>query len=376
MRRKARSKLNIQVYEEACEWFVEFRGGDLDVSARREFDLWVRKSPESLAAYLEIAAIWNEGSSLDPEHKWDTETLIAQAAADADSVVPLPRASLVDLPPYSSSRRLKFAVTVSVVVACVGATLLGWSNFGSRYATGVGEQRFIALSDGSSVEINSRSKIRVRYSAHERAVELLEGQALFQVAGDHTRPFIVSAGGTRDRALGTQFDVNETRGGNVVTVVEGSVAILRDDSANANSSASPGPGTADSGLGGANARHIGVASSNSPAAGTTIFLAAGEQLTLTATIARKTDHPDLATATAWTQRQLVFESAALSDVAEEFNRYNERQLIIQDPALYDFHVSGVFSSTDPASLVRFLRERPGVKVIETATEIRVAKNIS
>jgi transmembrane sensor len=63
-------------------------------------------------------------------------------------------------------------------------------------------------------------------------------------------------------------------------------------------------------------------------------------------------------------------------VAEEFNRYNERQLIIQDPALYDFHVSGVFSSTDPASLVRFLRERPGVKVIETATEIRVAKNIS
>jgi transmembrane sensor len=158
--------------------------------------------------------------------------------------------------------------------------------------------------------------------------------------------------------------------------VEGSVAILRDDSANANSSASPGPGTADSGLGGANARHIGVASSNSPAAGTTIFLAAGEQLTLTATIARKTDHPDLATATAWTQRQLVFESAALSDVAEEFNRYNERQLIIQDPALYDFHVSGVFSSTDPASLVRFLRERPGVKVIETATEIRVAKNIS
>jgi transmembrane sensor len=201
MRRKARSKLNIQVYEEACEWFVEFRGGDLDVSARREFDLWVRKSPESLAAYLEIAAIWNEGSSLDPEHKWDTETLIAQAAADADSVVPLPRASLVDLPPYSSSRRLKFAVTVSVVVACVGATLLGWSNFGSRYATGVGEQRFIALSDGSSVEINSRSKIRVRYSAHERAVELLEGQALFQVAGDHTRPFIVSAGGTRVRAL-------------------------------------------------------------------------------------------------------------------------------------------------------------------------------
>jgi ferric-dicitrate binding protein FerR (iron transport regulator) len=63
-------------------------------------------------------------------------------------------------------------------------------------------------------------------------------------------------------------------------------------------------------------------------------------------------------------------------VAEEFNRYNERQLVIEDPKLYDFHISGVFSSTDPQSLIRFLRERPGVHVIETASEIRVVRNIS
>ena len=90
---------------------------------------------------------------------------------------------------------------------------------------------------------------------------------------------------------------------------------------------------------------------------------------------QKANHPNIAIATSWTQRQLEFESASLSEVAEEFNRYNERQLVIEDPTLYDFHISGVFSSSDPGSLVRFLRERPGVQVTETASEIRVSKNI-
>jgi len=105
-----------------------------------------------------------------------------------------------------------------------------------------------------------------------------------------------------------------------------------------------------------------------------IYLSAGEQLVVTPVAMRKADHPNMAIATAWTQRQLAFEYALLSDVAEEFNRYNERQLVIEDPALYDFHITGVFSSSDPASLVRFLRERPGVRVTETASEIRVSKN--
>jgi transmembrane sensor len=106
------------------------------------------------------------------------------------------------------------------------------------------------------------------------------------------------------------------------------------------------------------------------------FLVAGEQLTVTAKAYQKTDHPNIAGATAWTQRQLLFESASLADVAAEFNRYNTRQLVIQDPNLYDFHISGVFSSSDPDALIRFLRERPGVRVIETASEIRIVRKKS
>src|ERR1700676_4244828 len=91
MDRHARSKMNTQIYEEACTWFVECRAGDLDDSDRREFDHWLRKSPEHLSSYLEIAAIWNEGPLLDPDGKWSADTLFQHALdADDDNVVLLP----------------------------------------------------------------------------------------------------------------------------------------------------------------------------------------------------------------------------------------------------------------------------------------------
>jgi len=236
------------------------------------------------------------------------------------------------------------------------------------YATTFGEQRSITLTDGSVIDINSRSKIRVRYSARERSVDLLEGQALFHVAKNSARPFLVSSTTTQVRAVGTEFDVYQKQGGTVVSVVEGRVAVrLRTETANNEITDLPRVTAADPDESGA----------RTPGSrdGAPIFLAAGEQVLVTTTAMQKADHPNIAVATSWTQRQIEFESASLSEVAEEFNRYNERQLVIEDPTLYDFHISGVFSSSDPASLVRFLRERPGVRVTETASEIRVSKNI-
>jgi transmembrane sensor len=368
---RLRSKLNVQIYEEASEWFVEARAGDLDDAARREFDRWLRKSPEHLSAYLEVAAIWHEGPGLDSAGKWNAETLIAQAAKDPDKVVPLsgtsavleledsvpPPQAVASVPPRRSLHRRKpLALAASVAaLTVIGATWIWLALFSGVSSTAIGEQRSIELADGSTVEMNSRSRIRVRYSKEGRAVDLLAGQALFHVAKDPTRPFIVQADGTHVRAVGTQFDVYERRYGTVVTVLEGEVAVL----APVNTQA-PGPGQ-----GSALVNHT-------PSA--TISVSAGEQLTVTARVARKSEHANVAAATAWTERRIVFESATLAEVAEEFNRYNERQLVIEDQGLYDFHISGVFSSTDPESLIRFLRERPGVKVTEGASEIRITKN--
>jgi transmembrane sensor len=390
MQPQAPLKLNEQVYQEACEWFVEFRSGDLDDAGRRRFDLWARKSPEHLAAYLEIAAIWSEGSALDPDLKWDPKALISHAKADATNVVPLTdRSRAADastavsetpwepaadklgeqLRPAKSSRAWFRIAASFAAVALIGAAIW-YQNFRMPiYATTFGEQRSITLNDGSVIDINSHSRIRVRYSAQERVVDLLEGQALFHVAKNPTRPFLVSSATTQVRAVGTEFDVYQKRGGTVVSVVEGRVAVLlRSDAA--------GNETLDLPQVTANHQDESGARRSGSRGNAPIFLAAGEQVLVTTTAMQKADHPNIAIATSWTQRQLEFESASLSEVAEEFNRYNERQLIIEDPTLYDFHISGVFSSSDPASLVRFLRERPGVRVIETASEIRVSKNIS
>jgi transmembrane sensor len=81
---------------------------------------------------------------------------------------------------------------------------------------------------------------------------------------------------------------------------------------------------------------------------------------------------DIVATTAWLQRRLIFDGSKLSDVVQEFNRYNKRQLVIENAQLSDFHVSGIYSSTDPASLIRFLREQPGMQVTESDNEVRIA----
>jgi transmembrane sensor len=416
MERRGRSKFSRQIYEEACEWFIECRAGDLDGAARAELDRWLRKSPEHLSAYLEIAAIWNEGPSLDPAEQFDADRLIVEAGMDCDNIVALPSVPKKDpalqmaAPPAQSDpvavataqcdpvaaapdsalnrnglasdlhpgiRRWRRARTLAASFAAIGLVVVGIlqvdSLRGATYATAIGEQRSMELEDGSTVALNSRSKIRVRYSAGQRNVDLVEGQALFHVAKDAARPFIVRSGATSVRAVGTEFDVYQRHDGTVVTVVEGRVAVLIDHPVDVPESFSP-PESIPAAGGPPVPPNLPFPDKESASIGN-IFVSAGEQLTVTPKQVQRATHPNIAGATAWTERQLVFESASLSEVAEEFNRYNERQLIIQDHALETFHISGVFSSTDPASLIRFLRARPGLRVVETASEFRIEKNI-
>jgi transmembrane sensor len=359
MPRISSAKLNAQIYSEASEWFVNCRSGALDDATRRKFDAWLRQSPQHLSAYLELAAIWDEGPAMDAERRWDSDTLIAEALADQSNVT-----QLITLPTVRAPATISHARWAAVIAfVAIGLAAFVWVYMFREpiYITQIGEQRSITLPDGSTMELNSRSRVRVRYSEHERALQLLEGQALFRVAKNPSRPFIVTTDSTRVRAVGTQFDVNKKREGTVVTVVEGRVSVLTD-------------------LSDARVDPIAVnvteampqlASENGAGAG--ILLAAGEQIAVSDKAAERIRQPDVARAIAWTQKQLVFKAATLTEVAEEFNRYNQRQLIVQDPELYEFHISGVFASTDPGALLQFLRERAGVHVVESDSAIYLTK---
>jgi transmembrane sensor len=357
--------MNTQIFEEASDWLVKNRDGDLDAHEKRRFDAWLRESPQHVRAYLEMSAVWEDVTSVDPSLNASADELIARARAEGN-IVPLEPSDASRHPRTIPVRRrrgigLIYALAASVLLTLAGAWFHRERN---TYSTDVGEQRSIVLNDGSTIELNSRSRIRVRFSEAERDVDLIEGQALFRVAKNPLRPFVVSADGTHVRAVGTEFDVYRKSGGTVVTVVEGRVAVF-----------SPFPPGVDQGEG-ASLAHSSVRHIDSE-----VILAAGEQLTVSATTSAKArgvqvlpKRANVAAATAWTQRSLVFESTPLTEVAEEFNRYNTRRLLIKDPAeVADIHISGVFSSVDPALLLKFLRTQPELVVEETDREIRISK---
>jgi transmembrane sensor len=358
--------MNRQILHEASAWFVDFRVGDTDSAARVRFDEWLRTSPEHVRAYMQIAKTYVDLPSMT-NRKVDPEILIALARSQVDeetNVVPLVHSDRSSQAPTSNVQRSPASARMSVsrrrllyaiaAVACVVTTLLTWVAIQQQgiYATDIGERRSVTLSDGSTIDLNARSKIRVRFTRAERGVELIDGQALFQVTQDKSRSFIVQSGATQVRAVGTQFDVYRKASSTTVTVLEGRVSVLQQN----------GPPSAV------------LPSTSAPLPSGPTMVKAGEQLTIS-TDKRMTAprQADVAATTAWTQRRLVFDGSRLGDVVEDFNRYNRRPLIVEDPELQEFHISGVYSSTDPTSLVRFLRAQPGIQIIETDESIRIAR---
>jgi transmembrane sensor len=408
------SKVDRLILEEASEWFVDFRVGDVDAAARERFDEWLRRSPEHIRAYMEIAKTYVELPARQLDGKLDVDALIAYAHS-GENVVPFDstdtarphepqsvaaeashRVAPAKRAGRSPRQRRRFLAAASCALILVIASAVWWkAKRYPTYATDIGERRSLTLADGSTVDLNARSTLRIEFSDAERRVELLDGQALFQVAKDKDRPFIVVSGNATVRAVGTQFDVYRKVGGTTVTVLEGRVAVYSTANAEPSPTGSAEPGSAapantgsahapghptaaplaskSSSSGSAPALPVAPAGLADPTGSAAIFLSAGEQVTVTPAHGLPAPaHADIASTTAWMQRRLIFDGSKLSDVVQEFNRYNRRQLVIEGAQLSDLHVSGVYSSTDPASLIRFLREQPGMKITESDTEVQIA----
>jgi transmembrane sensor len=201
---------------------------------------------------------------------------------------------------------------------------------GGTYSTAIGELRSITLEDGSVVELNTSSKVHTRFTPKERKVELLRGEAVFKVAKNPNRPFRVSAGSTQIIAVGTEFNVYARQTQTVVTVIEGRVRVT---------------GTEN------------VLSDRD------LELTVGEQAVIAPHMpVARVKLADSRQAVSWTERRLIFEDTPLSEAADEFARYNPKHIRIQDPKLRNLKVSGVFSATDPASLVEFVEAYGNVRI--------------
>jgi len=316
-----------QIFEEAAEWVVEVRNGGARPPGGTQFIEWLRRSPEHVAAYFEMAAVWEDVPRLIPLRSVDVDALVESARSELDA------------PPERAPPHLRLAAWASVLMVCIGLAAAWWLwPHAQTYVTQIGEQRSITLEDGSTVELDTKSRIRVRLAKEVRRIELLEGQALFHVAPDVRRPFVVSCYGTRVRAVGTQFDVyRKASGMKIVTVVEGHVSML------------------------------------AGAGGQEIPLGPGDQASVTVDGTVQARAADAKASTAWTQRTLIFHGTQLGEVVAELNRYNRKPTIIDDASLQAVRINGVFSSTDPTSLLLFLRAQLQVFVRETDTAIHIGK---
>lgn len=397
MTRPIPSKLSPQILDEASRWFVEFSEGTVTSHERKHFIAWLRTSPEHIRAYLQITAHWEDARSLGAKSAPDIDELVALARDDTADIVLLepsesPRLggakplTLIDAP---AARRGKsnaarwFAFAASVLLAMVGAGY--WFDFQrNTFSTDAAELRTITLVDGSTVELNVQSRIRVVLGTNERDIYLTRGQALFHVAKDSQRPFVVHTDGTKVRAVGTQFDVYRKDTGTIVTVLEGAVAVVptpkEPESADGSGQGASKPETSPDGR---HHRGRGVMTQSSDTltqnAGrllnddpTAVLLTAGNQATVTTqgevTPPRQADG---AAATAWTRQQLILHNTPLAEVVAELNRYNLRPLVIVDPGIRSTRISGVFSSANPDSLLRGLQAL-GFKVRELHDRVEIA----
>lgn len=340
------------VRDEAIAWLIGFSESEVDADGRERFGRWLKVSPEHVQAYLQVSALWEAAGRLNGTRRLQVDELVRRAAAEANVIKLEPAAGHIRVLGAgrlgkSALPRLAAVAASLVLMAASGIAGFWWQHHRSPvYATAVGEQRTLTLSDASTVILDARSKIRVHYTKDLRKIDLIEGQALFRVTHNEARPFVVATKGATVRDVGTQFDVRRNGAATVVTVLEGQVATF---SGSASSMAGIEPNGA-------------------------VYVSAGEQVIVEPNMDLHPVNVNAAIATAWTQGKLVFDATPLSEVIEDFNRYSLRPLTIEDPQLLTLHISGTFDAGDATQIVQFLSERFGLVAHDSADGIRLSRN--
>ena len=293
-------------FEVAAGWHGVIAEGEPDAAVRERFEAWLHADPSNRAAYVSVERAWAG---------------MAHAGVD-DRILAMRREALGArrtarrgwIRPAALAASIVVGVTLVVAILIHREPKSGNPSAG-EYATQVGQQSRITLSDGSIVMLNTASRIRLAFDPARRRVELLAGQAWFEVAKNQPRPFIVEAGDRTITAHGTAFDVRlEDHERVQVTLIEGRISV------EALESSGVGPN---------------IATEHED-------LLPGDQLVATATGLATKRKVDLAKATSWRKGKIIFDNDTLANAVAEVNRYMTEKIVLADPRLGSLRMSGVF----------------------------------
>ncbi len=276
---------------DAARWFARAHSGEWDAAQEQARADWLAADPRHAYEYRMLESIWQAADSVAPER--------LRALAEP------PRRTA------HAGRRAALALSLGAAIVAVGGWALwprgaGWT----EYQTQVGELRSVALPDGSRAELNSNSRIRVRFDDTERRVALVEGEALFSVEKNAARPFVVDAGLGTAVVTGTRFDVRRDAEQVRVLVESGSVKVA----------------------GARDAAAVPVE------AGQGVRIGAAGQ-------ADRVEPVDVAATLAWRGGQIRFSNTDLASAAREVSRYRPHPVVLA-PGIEHLTVTSVFQTRD------------------------------
>lgn len=295
------------VRQAAALWVVRLDDPSCSAADRAAFEAWRVESHENEAAFEREAAAWARLDRLRALRP-------GMERPDRDLLAPERRLTLPKLNQSGWARGMAAAAAAALVVT--GVMTFGG---GTAYATAIGERRVVVLSDNSRIELNTNSKVVVRYRKGVREVKLVRGEAVFEAAGD-ARPFVIKAADAVMQAdAGAEMAVRLRSDGAAVTVKRGAVAL------------DPQPAEPKDEL----RLTAGVAA---------IYSSAGSR-------SRSVSDSEIDRALAWRQGAIALNGQSLEQAVAEFNRYNRQQIRISDPSISGLRLAGYFQTTEPRSFV-------------------------
>ena len=356
-----------QIAEEAGAWDARLRSPDCTAADRAQFANWRQQNPahaveferlQMIAAMArqevtraDLRALRDAARTAGSARRWT----IPLATAAALAVVVFGTAAWVERAGISPARPLRTLLT--------WVQQAGSKETGEEYVTRVGQRTVVTLRDGSTVELNAKTAMKVVFTPDQRLIQLVGGQALFHVAKNAQRPFVVRAGDREILAIGTAFDVRRDATSVRVTLIEGKVAVSRESPAEASVDSSSERVPA--------ARH----SSPSPAArlisaqpvlptrdgtaasqhGFEVFLEPGQQLIAQESSGEAVVQPvDVQKVIGWRDGRVAFEDFTLGAAVEEMNRHSPVQIQLRSPELAALRVNGVFRAGEQEAFVTAL----------------------
>ena len=298
--------------DEAADWIARLGTRTISLDTIQAFAKW-REDPANAEAYRRAEQLWSRTGEMadDP----DIQAALVQAQRRR--------------PRRFGAKQIGAVGLTAALAASLAAGVFFWQGR-DTYVTGIGEQRVLQLADGSRVRRDTASKMRVRFTAGERRIELAEGQALFEVAHNPARPFVVSTTDASVTAVGTVFEVRRVGLETRVVLVSGAVDVAQ-----------------------------------AAAPGTPQRLQPNQQSAIRAGKA-KVSTVNAETATSWTTGELTFVDTPLAEAVAEVNRYLAAPIVLEAPAAANTPINGVFRSGDRTAFVSATAHLFNLKAIREA----------